>query len=85
VKIERTTKAHGEKIAAGLQERIDLDGTYQLVPREEDPSRYFITPAGEKTGGFRATVGQDRERGRITLLINGNSAVVMLGATTAPL
>ena len=85
MKIERTTKAHGEEIAAGLNERIDLDGTYELVPRVEDPSRFFITPAVDGVSGFRAMVGQDRERGRITLLINGKSAVIMLGATTAPL
>ena len=68
-----------------MNERIDLDGTYRLVPRDEDPSRYFITPELNGAGGFRAMVGNDHVRGRITLLINGNSAVIMLEATTAPL
>lgn len=84
MKIERTTKALGEAIAARLDERIELDGTYRLVPREEDPNRFFITPAADEASGYRAVVGRDRERGRVTLLINGKSAVIMLGVTTAP-
>jgi hypothetical protein len=85
VKIERLTKDLGEAIAIRLQDRRDLDGTFLLVQRPEDPTRYFITPAAGASGEFRAMVGLDGERGRITLLLNSTEAVAMLGATTAPL
>ena len=85
MKIERTTKARGDEIAAVLSERIELDGTYWLVPRQQDPSRFFITPAPQNAPGFKAMVGRSAKHGRITLLINEHSAVIMLGVTSAPL
>lgn len=85
MKIERVTESEGEKIAAGLTERVDLDGTYFLVPRQEHPTRSFITPAPEGAGDYRAIVGLDKGRGRITLLLNRDHAVIMFGVTTKPL
>ena len=85
MKVERVSKSDGERIAANLTARVEFDGTYWLVARPEDPSRYFLTPAHGNKGEFRAMVGLDRERGRITLLVNTTEAVIMLGATTAPL
>jgi hypothetical protein len=84
VEIERVSKSDGEQIAANLTARVDLDGTYWLVARPEDPSRYLLTPAHGNKGEFRAMVGLDRERGRSTLLLNTTEAVIMLGATIAP-
>jgi hypothetical protein len=77
-------KDGSEAIAVALKERRELEGTFFLVQRPEDPSRYFIAPA-PGSGEFRAIVGLDRARGRITLLLNSTEAVVMLGATMAPL
>jgi len=64
---------------------VDFDGTYWLVERPESPGRYFITPALDDGGEFQAMVGLDPQRGRITVLLNSTEAVVMLGATAAPL
>jgi len=81
MQIERTTKAEGELIAADLTERLDLDGTYWLNERPEHPGHFFVTPAQGNRGEFRMMVGLDRQRGRITLLVNTTEAVVIRGAT----
>jgi hypothetical protein len=56
---QRMTKEAGEAIATGLSERFDLEGTYCLVPRHDDPSRFFISPAVDRRG-YRACVGRDQ-------------------------
>ena len=85
MRIERSSVAEGEKIAAALAERQTLVGTYFLLPRPEDPTRYYMTPASGNDGEFTVMTGCDPERGWITLLQNTTEAVVLLKATTAPL
>jgi hypothetical protein len=85
MRIERLSKHEGEHLATALQERHDLEGTYELVQRPEDPGRYAINPARGDSGEFRVMVGRHPRRGRITLLVNTVEAVVMIDATSAPL
>src|SRR4051812_46751704 len=40
MRIERISKALGEEIAVGLAERQELEGTYELVPRPHDQTRF---------------------------------------------
>ena len=83
--IERISVLEGEKIAASLANRQTIPGTYFLLPRPEDPTRYYMTPALHEDGQFTVMTGRDSERGWITLFQNKNEAVVMLKATTAAL
>jgi hypothetical protein len=82
MKIQRMSRGDGEALAAVLRERQELDGTFRLIQRPEEPERYFINPANGQRGEFRAIVGMDKKLGRITLLLNSTEAVVLLGATT---
>lgn len=85
MRIERMPRADGEQIAAALTERHDLEGTFVLIKRHDAEDRYTISPVADDQGDFRAMVGMDKERGRITLLLDGAEAIVMHGATSAPL
>jgi hypothetical protein len=85
MRIERVSVAEGQRIASTLTQTRTLDGTYNLVKRPQFDDRYALVPASVGQGEFSAMVGSDHDRGWITLLQNTKEAVVVLGATMAPL
>src|SRR3954451_23451303 len=84
MKITRLTPAEGAAVASTLVEVVDLDGTYDLSPREGALDRYMLTPAEHAAGKFRVKIGKDPKMGRITLLQNDTEAVILLDATARP-